>query len=253
MSEHGCDLLVISPHTDDAEIGLGGTLALLAGRGRRVWAADLTRGELGSNATVDERWREAEAASAVLGLAGRIQLTLPDGFIDPHDPEQAGAVASVIRSLRPRWIVTAPDAVRHPDHVATPALVARAAFLSRLAAWQPSQPAHRTWGGGGALPAPAQTWTAETIFGVCGDAETPSLYFDVTAAWERKQQALACYASQFERTPGRRATMINDAAFMERIERRARAWGRRAGCTFAEALRTAAAPVHDDLPAKRWA
>ena len=56
----GCDLLVISPHTDDAEIGLGGTLRLLADRGRRVWVVDLTRGELGTNATPDERWAEAE-------------------------------------------------------------------------------------------------------------------------------------------------------------------------------------------------
>lgn len=253
MSKHGCDLLVISPHTDDAEIGLGGAIALLTGRGRRVWAADLTRGELGSNATSDERWQEAEQASAILGLAGRIQLTLPDGFIDPLDREQAGAVAAVIRSLRPRWIVTAPDAVRHPDHVATPDLVARAAFLARLAAWQPGAPEHRTWSGGEPLPDAAETWAVETLLAVCGDNEAPSLYFDITGAWERKQQALACYASQFERAPGRRATMINDAAFMERIERRARTWGRRAGCAFAEALCTRAAPVHDDLPGARWA
>ncbi len=54
-----CDLLVISPHTDDAEIGLGGTIATLAARGRKVWAVDLTRGELGTNATPDQRWQEA--------------------------------------------------------------------------------------------------------------------------------------------------------------------------------------------------
>ena len=56
----GCDLLCISPHTDDAEIGLGGTLRLLVERGRRVVVCDLTRGELGSNATAEERWAEAE-------------------------------------------------------------------------------------------------------------------------------------------------------------------------------------------------
>ena len=41
------DLLCISPHTDDAEVGLGGALRLFAERGRRVWICDLTRGELG--------------------------------------------------------------------------------------------------------------------------------------------------------------------------------------------------------------
>ncbi len=61
-----CDLLVISSHTDDAEIGLGGTIRLLADQGRGVWAVDLTGGELGTNATPDERWAEAEKASAVL-------------------------------------------------------------------------------------------------------------------------------------------------------------------------------------------
>ena len=98
----GCDLLCVAPHTDDAEIGLGGTLRLLADRGRRVWVCDLTRGELASNATPDERWGEAAAASALLGLAGRLQLTLPDGFIADDDPGQTAAVTAVIRALRPR-------------------------------------------------------------------------------------------------------------------------------------------------------
>lgn len=249
----GCDLLVVSPHTDDAEIGLGGTIALLAGRGRRVWAADLTRGELGSNATPDERWAEAAAASAILGLAGRVQLELPDGFIDADDRDQAGALTWVLRSLRPRWVVTAPDPVRHPDHQATPRLVERAVFMARLAAFRPTRPAGRTWSGGAPLPEAADVFTAEARFAVCADHAAPSLYFDVGATWERKLAALACYASQFERGAGRRPTMINDEAFLERIERRALAWGRRAGCARAEALCGPAAPVAGDLPADRWA
>ena len=251
--EPGCDLLVVSPHPDDAEIGLGGTLALLAERGRRVWVADLTRGELGSNATPDERWAEAGAAARVLGLAGRVQLELPDGFLDPHDRGQAGAVTAVLRALRPRWIVTAPDPVRHPDHQATPPLVERAAFLARLAAFRPDAPAHRVWPAGGALPAPAGTWVAEARFAVCPDGTEPCLLFDVGAAWARKTEALACFASQFARVPGRRPTMINDAAFLEKVERRARVWGRRAGVELAEALCGPAAPVLADLPAERWA
>ena len=38
--QFGCDLLVLSPHTDDAEIGLGGTLALLAERGASTWVVE---------------------------------------------------------------------------------------------------------------------------------------------------------------------------------------------------------------------
>ena len=109
-----CDVLVISPHTDDAEIGLGGTMALLASQGRSVWCLDLTRGELGTNDTGDERWSEAQAASRILGLAGRVQLALPDGFISAVNRGQAEAIVWVLRSLAPRWVFTAPDAIPGP-------------------------------------------------------------------------------------------------------------------------------------------
>ena len=247
-----CDLLVISPHTDDAEIGLGGTIRLLADRGRTVWAVDLTRGELGTNATADERWEEAGRASAVLGLAGRAQLDLPDGFIDPTDKEQVGRVAEMIRRLRPRWVATAPDPVRHPDHKQTPKLAERAVFLSRLQAWQPNGAAVRLWEGGQPLPEPVPRWQVETLLGVCPDHTTPDLVFDVTAGWAAKEEALACYASQFARQEGRQATMINAPDFLEKIERRGRTWGRLAGVTYGEALRTTSFPVFDDLPDTRW-
>lgn len=250
--ENGCDLLVVSPHTDDAEIGLGGTLAAFAAAGRRVWALDLTRGELGSNATPDERWAEAGRASTVLGLMGRVQLELPDGFVDPSDPTHVGAVGAVLRCLRPRWVVTAPEPRRHPDHLATPALVEKAVFHARLTAWQPELPDHRLWSDGEALPDPAPTWLAEARFDTCPVGGEAALLVDVSAHWETKCRALDCYASQFARGRGRRPTMINDAAFLEEIERRARTWGRRAGVEFAEALSGPAAPLVTDLPSEVW-
>lgn len=249
---HACDLLVISPHTDDAEIGLGGTIRLLADRGRRVWAVDLTEGELGTNATREERWAEAARASAVLGLAGRAQLDLPDGFIDATDREQVRRVAAVIRRLKPRWIATAPDPVRHPDHLETPRLVARAAFLSRLSAWDAGEPGGSVWDGGEGWAEPAERWETEALFSVCPDDGDPGIIFDVTSSWEAKQEALACFASQFSREKGRRNTWINDGAFMEKITRRARTWGRRAGTDFGEALCTLYTPVLTDMPDERW-
>ena len=87
------DLLVFGPHPDDLEIGFGGSVALHAALGFRVGLCDLTRGELGSNGTPDERETEAEAACGVLGAAWRVNLRWPDGGIDgresqilEHDP-----------------------------------------------------------------------------------------------------------------------------------------------------------------------
>lgn len=248
----GCDLLVVSPHTDDLEIGLGGTVAALTARGRRVWGADLTRGELGTNSDPQERWQEAAAASAVLGLTGRIQLDLPDGFISPHDPGQVAAVAAVLRRLRPRWVITAPDAVRHPDHVQTPLLVGRAVFLARLESYRPDLGGCRVWPQGAGLAEAVPRWQTEALLAVCGERERPSLLFDVTGAWPRKLEALACYPSQFNLDKGRRATMINEAGFLQSIERRARTWGRLAGVELAEAVSTTAVPVAADLPQERW-
>ena len=247
-----CDLLVISPHTDDAEIGLGGTIRLLSEQGRRVWAVDLTRGELGTNATCAERWAEAAKASGVLGLTGRAQLELPDGFIDSTDREQVGQVAAVIRRLKPRWIVTAPDPVRHPDHQETPKLVARATFLSRLDAWETGEAGGQVWAGGDPWPDPVERWETEAVFSVCPDDGAPRIIFDISATWQAKQAALACYASQFARQKGRRPTWINDGAFMEKIERRAQTWGRRGGTEFGEALCSLGTPVVTDIPTERW-
>ena len=247
-----CDLLVISPHTDDAEIGLGGTLRLLADKGRRVWAVDLTRGELGTNATPDERWVEAGNASRVLGLKGRARLDLPDGFIDSTDREQVHRVVGVIRRLKPRWVVTAPDPVRHPDHLETPKLVSRAVFLASLAACTPPEPGGRLWDQGESWAEPAERWETEAVFSVCPDAGTPAVIFDISATWPAKEKALACYASQFARQEGRTPTWINDTAFLEKIERRARTWGRRAGVTAGEALCGSPCPVVTDFPTDRW-
>ena len=62
------DLLVFGPHPDDIEIGLGGSVARHAAAGHNVGLCDLTRGELGSNGTVEERAVEADAAKDVLEI-----------------------------------------------------------------------------------------------------------------------------------------------------------------------------------------
>jgi bacillithiol biosynthesis deacetylase BshB1 len=255
MSASACDLLCIAPHTDDAEIALGGWLHALGQRGHRVWVCDLTAGELASNATPTERWSEALAASEVLGLAGRVQLGLPDGFLAADQPGQAGAVVHVLRTLRPRWVVTAPEPRRHPDHLATPPLVRRAVFLARLRTLQPAPPPGRWWPRppAGASEEATTPWVVQVLAETCGRDQAPDLLLDVSASWPAKREALACYGSQFRREAGRAPTAINDPGFLDDIDARGRAWGCRAGVERAEALRVDGAPVVQDLPAERRA
>ena len=62
------DYLVIAPHPDDAELGMGGTILLLKSQGASVGVLDLTDGEPTPHGSPEIRRRETEAATALLGL-----------------------------------------------------------------------------------------------------------------------------------------------------------------------------------------
>ena len=123
---------MFGPHPDDLEIGLGGAIAKHSALGHAVALCDLTRGELGTNGTPEERLREAEAARKVLGAVSRDNLGLPDGDIG-GDPAHLREVVAFIRRIRPRTVAAPYGRDRHPDHVAASRLLARAVFLSGLA------------------------------------------------------------------------------------------------------------------------
>src|SRR5262245_17187398 len=72
------DYLVIAAHPDDAELGLGGTIATLKSRGARVGVLDLTNGEPTPFGTPEIRARETAAATAALELDWRGNLGLPN-------------------------------------------------------------------------------------------------------------------------------------------------------------------------------
>jgi N-acetylglucosamine malate deacetylase 1 len=182
------DVLAIFAHPDDAELLAGGALALSVDRGERVGILDLTRGELGSRGSPELRAEEARAAQAVLGVHERAQAGLRDGQLeDGHAARRA--VATWIRTFRPRVVVTHPPEGRHPDHQAASALVQSACFLSGL----------RNLEADGTPFRPEKLVFAPTFR---EDAPPRTLVVDVTSTVERKLEALACYRSQFEGARG---------------------------------------------------
>ncbi|MFZ0803042.1 MAG: PIG-L family deacetylase, partial [Terriglobales bacterium] len=60
------DILAIAAHRDDVEQTCGGTLLKMAQRGHRTGILDLTRGEMGTRGSADDRRREAEDAALIL-------------------------------------------------------------------------------------------------------------------------------------------------------------------------------------------
>ena len=230
----GVDLLVFGPHPDDIEIGLGGTVAVHTAQGLRVGLCDLTRGELGSNGSPDEREAEAEAACAVLGGAWRVNLRWPDGGILGTDAQIADAVR-LIRACQPRTIAVPFWNDRHPDHRAASDVLTRAAFRSGLRRFT--------------VPDSAAEWRPDWVcYYFINDSVEPSFVVDVSSVYDRKRDALACHKTQFTPlAPTRIETRLTSPRFQQLIESRDAQFGARVGVAFAEGCVVKEPPVRAHL------
>ena len=77
------DALIVSPHPEDAELGVGGTIVRLISEGWNVGILDLTSGEPTPLGSVERRKAETAEANAVLGNPWRQNLGLPNRSLEP--------------------------------------------------------------------------------------------------------------------------------------------------------------------------
>ena len=177
------DILAIGPHPDDAELICGGTLAKAAREGRRTGILDLTRGEMGTRGSVETRAAEAAAAAKVLGVQWRENLGLPDAAIE-NGPETRGALARLLRQLRPQVVIAPAPRGRHPDHRVASQLVRDACFLAGIRKVDPATEPHRP---------------RKLLYAIAyrEDHVKPTFVVDISADFETKLRAVACYESQF--------------------------------------------------------
>jgi N-acetylglucosamine malate deacetylase 1 len=132
MLTSGVDILAIAAHRDDVEQTCGGTLLKMAERGHRTGILDLTRGELGTRGSAEDRAREAADAAKILQVSWREALDIPDGRVE-NTWENRLKVAQVIRQTRPRVVILPYWEGRHPDHYTASKLGYEACFLAGLA------------------------------------------------------------------------------------------------------------------------
>jgi len=136
------DILAIAAHRDDVEQTCGGTLLKLAQTGRRTAILDLTRGEMGTRGTAEDREREAGDAASILQVGWREALDIPDGRVE-NTFENRLKVARVVRALRPRVVILPYWQGRHPDHYTAATLGYEACFLAGLKKLEIEGEAHR--------------------------------------------------------------------------------------------------------------
>lgn len=214
------DILVFGAHADDAEIGMGGTIAKHVQSGHKVGICDLTEAEMSSNGTVLLRKQEAADASKVLGLSVRTNLGLPDRGLEPVR-DQIERIVAEIRTFKPR-IVFAPYWVdRHPDHVACSRLIEEAVFNSKLRRYMPELPAVQV---------------SQLVYYFINDVDQVSLAVDISDYYDKKRDALMAYRSQFDAAAAdsdRVATPLTNR-YVERVEARDSLLGQARGWAYAE-------------------
>ncbi|WP_159883057.1 bacillithiol biosynthesis deacetylase BshB1 [Paenibacillus puerhi] len=218
----GLDILVFGAHADDAEIGMGGTIAKQAEAGCRIGICDLTLAEMSSNGTVESRREEASAAAEVLGLAARSNLELPDrGLVSA--PAFIERIVAEIRLHRPRIVFAPYWEDRHPDHIACSHLVQEAVFNAKLRKYMPGVPAHNV---------------EQTYFYFINDTVEPDVMIDVSAVYATKQAALRAYRSQFQTTGSDVVRTPLNQGYLERVEARDSLLGQKRSVAYAEGFKT---------------
>jgi bacillithiol biosynthesis deacetylase BshB1 len=228
------DVAGICAHPDDAELVMGGTLALEAARGRRVALVDLTRGEAGSRGTPESRAAEAAEAARILGVAHRESLGLPDARLE-NVPDHKDKLVEALRRLRPRVVLLQHWEQRHPDHAAASRLIYDACFLAGLKNYQP-----------GLGPAFRPVTLAYGVTMTEAREAPPTFVVDITSVWETKMRAITAFRSQFVTQPGESGPLPLDA-FRDAIELSARRHGQRIGVRYGEGFVTREPLRLDDL------
>jgi bacillithiol biosynthesis deacetylase BshB1 len=189
------NVLVVGPHPDDQEIGMGGTIALLASQGHDVLLLDATNGEptpFGDPAT---RAKEAARAAEILSPSGagtkpvrRMLLDLPNRFVE-HTIEARHKVAGVIRAHQAQVIFCPFPEDAHPDHRAVTRIVEDARFDAKLT--KVAMP-----GDLGRAPLYPQ-WLFYYYASHLRWVADPSFIVDITAFAERKIESITAYHTQF--------------------------------------------------------
>ena len=210
------DSLIIAPHPDDAELGMGGAILKHREEGQRVGVLDLTDGEPTPHGSPQTRAAETAAATDILGLDWRGQLGLPNRSLEAT-LDARRRLAEVIRRLKPKWLFAPYWIDAHPDHVAATQLVEAARFWAKLTKTDMEGEPHH----------PQRIYNYFCVH--LKLAPQPDFVLDISQQWDQKLAAIRCYHSQF--LEGRPTTA---PTFLDQLRDQAAYWGHAIGVNYGE-------------------
>jgi bacillithiol biosynthesis deacetylase BshB1 len=251
LPDQPLDILALAAHRDDVEQTCGGTLLKAAQIGQRTGILDLTRGEMGTRGTAEDRAREAADAAKILGVLWRHALDIPDGRVE-NTWENRLKVATVIRQTRPRVLILPYWKGRHPDHYTASTLGYEACFLAGLAkldtaahdaAAGPGRPRDSGHDHGALAPhRPFKIIYATLYYDI-----RPTFVVDISEQFDAKFASLMAYKSQFgDQEAGKDIFPAYDE-IRARLDAMARFYGMLGGVTHAEPFLQKEVGLVDDL------
>ncbi|KPK22262.1 MAG: hypothetical protein AMJ76_00195 [Dehalococcoidia bacterium SM23_28_1] len=190
--------MVVTPHPDDAEYGVAGTVARWAREGKEIVYVVCTSGDKGTsdaNMKPEEvaktREQEQLAAAKLLGVREVIFLRHPDQGLE-DTPEFRKELVRLIRTYRPETVVTADPHRRyiwHRDHRITGRVTLDAVFpYARDRLSYPDL-----------LDEGLQPHYVREV--LLWASEDPNFRSDITDTFDIKVAALRCHKSQIGQNP----------------------------------------------------
>ena len=224
------DILAIAAHPDDIEITCGGFMIKMADLGHTTGVLDLTRGEMGTFGSQEERDNEAADAARIMGLSYRANANMPDSAV-AYTQENKLTIAQIIRDTKPEMLVVPHWEQRHPDHLACSKLAYDAAFLAGLKKidlrGEPFRP-------------------RKILYVNYSRSSDYSFLVDITDQFERKCEAVAAYKSQFDKPENARRIFQPGIDIYDYMRIKAAYFGLLASVPYAEAFVIKEAILIDD-------
>ena len=168
---HGRTVLAIGAHPDDIELGIGGTVSLLAGSGVKVVMAIVS-----VPADYDMRVAEAKDSAAILGCELRILMAGGCRRIeDAKNYQLVGMLDGLVMEFNPAAILTHGPTDFHRDHVTIYHATVPAQRLAQFDLYSYVPTMTRP------VPVPFE----------------PNAFVDISSTIETKLKAIAAHKSQF--------------------------------------------------------
>jgi N-acetylglucosamine malate deacetylase 1 len=242
------DILAIAAHRDDVEQTCGGTLLKMATLGHRTGILDLTRGEMGTRGTADDRAREAADAARILRVSWREALDIPDGRVENTWLNRL-KVARVVRQTRPRVAVLPYWKGRHPDHYTCSTLAYEACFLAGLAKLDIDAELKKE-GISVDTPTPSAPHRPfKIVYATLYYDIRPTFVVDITEQFEQRLEALLAYKTQFADQDAGRHDFPPQSEIRDRLAAMAGYYGLLVGVKYAEPFLQKEVGLVDDLVA----